>query len=583
MEREPATGSGTWLRAFRRFFQPSYRQLTVLVVTATILAAGVVGLTSTTLAAAQRPIDRVDTRLLVASRVLQSTTGGVANASSQFAKILAMPAAERAVQTGALARATTQYQSDFTRYRAIAIGLPQEASLQRQFAKLQSTNSELGLQSLSESAPTAAQIEQTSAVSLDSVAVLSRLQALYNERITAAVDQASAAVTRARFELLVTALLAMSIVIVASLLVVRSLRRDSRRSASQSYRTELESSLHRALEMATTEQDVFGLVQDAVSTAEPDLGVELLVADSSRAHLRKVVNANMEPTSGCSVASPTECPATIHGQTQIFESSTMIDACPYLKHSTGPPCSAVCVPLSVAGRSMGVMRAIGEDRRSPAPASVSALELIARRAGERLSMLRAFARSEMQANTDPLTGLLNRRSLEAAAQELMESGESFVAAYADLDHFKVLNDVHGHDAGDRALRLFARVLRDSVRPSDIPARYGGEEFVVVLPSCGSGDAAIVMERVRSKLAAAIAEGAGPVFTVSVGVAESSVADTFSETVEAADSALLQAKATGRDRVVLAGSPDALVPDDPRSIVEDHAPPTAPILLPEPPR
>jgi diguanylate cyclase (GGDEF)-like protein len=324
-------------------------------------------------------------------------------------------------------------------------------------------------------------------------------------------------------------------------------------------------------------------VQDAVSTAEPDLSIELLVADSSRAHLRQVVSANMQTTSGCSVASPTECPAALHGQTQIFESSTTIDACPYLKHRPGPPCSAMCVPVSIAGRPMGVMHATGEDRHDPVPASVNMLELIARRAGERLSMLRSFARSEMQASTDPLTGLLNRRSLEAAAQELVDVGETYVAAYADLDHFKVLNDVHGHDAGDRALRLFARVLRDSVRPSDIPARYGGEEFVVVLPNCGPADAAIVMDRVRNNLAAAIADGAGPEFTVSVGVAESSVTNTFSETVEAADGALLRAKAQGRDRVVHAGIPDALVPDDLSSIVDDHEPPIALVPRPDPER
>jgi diguanylate cyclase (GGDEF)-like protein len=176
----------------------------------------------------------------------------------------------------------------------------------------------------------------------------------------------------------------------------------------------------------------------------------------------------------------------------------------------------------------------------------------------------------MQAKTDPLTGLLNRRSLEASARDLAENDGSYVVAYADLDHFKVLNDVHGHDAGDRALRLFARVLRDSVRPSDIPARYGGEEFVVVLPDCGAADAMLVMERVRNALAAAVADGAAPDFTVSVGVAESSVSKTFSETVEAADAALLHAKATGRDRVAVAGGPGVVVPDDPSGLTEDRA-------------
>ena len=124
-------------------------------------------------------------------------------------------------------------------------------------------------------------------------------------------------------------------------------------------------------------------------------------------------------------------------------------------------------------------------------------------------MLRAFAKTEKQAKTDPLTGLLNRRSLEAAAQGLIDNNETYLAAYADLDHFKILNDVHGHDAGDRALKLFARVYRDNVRPSDIPARYGGEEFVVVLPNCELGDAMLVMDRVRDRLAAGIHSGQGP--------------------------------------------------------------------------
>jgi diguanylate cyclase (GGDEF)-like protein len=231
--------------------------------------------------------------------------------------------------------------------------------------------------------------------------------------------------------------------------------------------------------------------------------------------------------------------------------------------------------VSIAGRATGVLHATADHGELPSTRSITTLELVARRAGERLTMLRAFARSEMQAKTDPLTGLLNRRSLEASARNLVDNGESYVVAYADLDHFKTLNDVHGHDAGDRAVRLFARVLRDSVRPSDTPARYGGEEFVVVLPSCGPADAATVMERVRNSLAAAIADGAGPEFTVSVGIAESSVTKTFSETIEAADAALLHAKATGRDRVVLAGGPETIVPDDPSSITGDDAPAPAP--------
>jgi diguanylate cyclase (GGDEF)-like protein len=130
-----------------------------------------------------------------------------------------------------------------------------------------------------------------------------------------------------------------------------------------------------------------------------------------------------------------------------------------------------------------------------------------------------------------------------------------VVAYGDLDQFKMLNDVHGHDAGDRALRLFARVLRDSVRPVDVPARYGGEEFVVALPDCSLDNAFTVIERIRSELRVVLANGTVPPFTVSFGIAASEPGLTFSQTLEAADEALLHAKRSGRDRISIAGASD----------------------------
>ena len=128
----------------------------------------------------------------------------------------------------------------------------------------------------------------------------------------------------------------------------------------------------------------------------------------------------------------------------------------------------------------------------------------------------------------------------------------FVVAYADLDHFKDLNDLHGHDTGDRALRLFARVLRDCVRPLDIPARYGGEEFVVLLPDCAIIDAQVVAERLRSRLSEVLAGGSVPPFTVSVGLAAAEAGEAMTEVIDRADAALLDAKRLGRNRVVASG-------------------------------
>jgi diguanylate cyclase (GGDEF)-like protein len=160
----------------------------------------------------------------------------------------------------------------------------------------------------------------------------------------------------------------------------------------------------------------------------------------------------------------------------------------------------------------------------------------------------------MQAQTDPLTGLLNRRSLENRVRDLRAAGTPYALAYGDLDQFKLLNDTHGHEDGDQALRLFARVLGDSLRPNDVAARYGGEEFVIVLPDCNTATAMSILERVRENLALALSTGHSPSFTVTFGLASSAYASDFDEILAIADGALLEAKSAGRNRVVLADFP-----------------------------
>ena len=198
--------------------------------------------------------------------------------------------------------------------------------------------------------------------------------------------------------------------------------------------------------------------------------------------------------------------------------------------------------------------AVGRDGVLPTDTDIEALNFTSRRGSERIAMIRAFATSEIQAQTDPLTGLLNRRSLENGVRDLRIEGVGFAVAYGDLDHFKVLNDTHGHEAGDQALRLFARVLTDSLRPIDIAARYGGEEFVIVLPDCSTDVAISVLERVRETLALTLSAGRMPPFTVTFGVASSDYAEEFDEVVAIADRALLGAKLAGRNRVALAAMP-----------------------------
>jgi diguanylate cyclase len=144
---------------------------------------------------------------------------------------------------------------------------------------------------------------------------------------------------------------------------------------------------------------------------------------------------------------------------------------------------------------------------------------------------------------------------------VLDDDVPYVVAFADLDHFKNLNDAHGHELGDRALRMFARVLRDSVRPNDVPARFGGEEFVVVLPDCSIDDARRVASRIRERLVDALSLAAFPPFTLSIGLAPSQPGRSFADTLACADDALMVAKKSGRDRVVVYGEDPP--PSEPR--------------------
>jgi diguanylate cyclase (GGDEF)-like protein len=161
---------------------------------------------------------------------------------------------------------------------------------------------------------------------------------------------------------------------------------------------------------------------------------------------------------------------------------------------------------------------------------------------------------EVTARTDALTGLANRRAFnEALGRELARAARGDVPTAliaCDIDRFKAINDAHGHEVGDRVLAEVAEVLRGLSRASDLVARTGGEEFCVVVPDSDAVEAGLVAERLRLELARRTRRGGLPV-TASFGVAATRTLDAASLLREA-DRALYQAKADGRDRVVVAG-------------------------------
>jgi len=163
-----------------------------------------------------------------------------------------------------------------------------------------------------------------------------------------------------------------------------------------------------------------------------------------------------------------------------------------------------------------------------------------------------IGRLNRDAQTDPLTGLGNRRSLEFSLSLLAAEGRAFSAIVLDIDHFKRVNDNHGHEVGDQVLRRLAELMRRCCREGDLLCRTGGEEFLMLLPGASLEVAAVVAERLRVTVQDTPVEPVGAV-TVSLGVArwDGETGSEPGEILNEADRALYRAKQAGRNRVAIA--------------------------------
>lgn len=235
-------------------------------------------------------------------------------------------------------------------------------------------------------------------------------------------------------------------------------------------------------------------------------------------------------------------------------------------HQTESPVGlSLCIPLVAQGEARGVLYleytgrdALRTEERDDVPACAEQI-IVA------LSNLQLRDRLRNQAIRDPLSGLFNRRYLmETAERELSrarrEESTPVSVILMDIDHFKNFNDTYGHDAGDAVIQAVAAQLRRFVRGSDVAARQGGEEFLLWLPGARKQDAARRAEALGTQMREMQLTHGGkelPSVTLSLGVATfPEDAKGFEELLKAADLALYAAKRGGRDRVVVAGSPEA---------------------------
>lgn len=215
------------------------------------------------------------------------------------------------------------------------------------------------------------------------------------------------------------------------------------------------------------------------------------------------------------------------------------------------------VPLIHGETVRGVLTVINKlDTEAFSLEDMDTLSTLAVHAAVAIDNARFVEEVETTAITDSLTGLYNHREFQKRLMEEMERGKRYGKDFSllmlDIDHFKVINDTHGHPVGDAVLKEAAKIIKKSVRNVDLPARYGGEEFTVILPETNGEQAKKVAERIRRAIdqsSFAIPDGHPVHMSISVGIASFPLdADSREGFITAADEALYFAKERGRNRV-----------------------------------
>ncbi len=253
-----------------------------------------------------------------------------------------------------------------------------------------------------------------------------------------------------------------------------------------------------------------------------------------------------------------------------FRDTPFVVGSPGIRFYAGAPL------LSAEGLPLGTLCVMDRQPRTLQPHQVEALNALSRQVSQLLELRRVSKALNLQlqdrvwyedqlhryqealeahnadlieqTRTDPLTGLANRRAFSAALGNVLQAGQPCCVAIIDIDHFKVVNDVHGHLVGDRVLAEVAGQLRAASGGHGTIARYGGEEFVWLLPDTPGAHAELQCNHLRE--AVRHASEALPV-TISVGLAAAMPGESLASLMERADQALYAAKRNGRDRVEIA--------------------------------
>jgi diguanylate cyclase (GGDEF)-like protein len=212
--------------------------------------------------------------------------------------------------------------------------------------------------------------------------------------------------------------------------------------------------------------------------------------------------------------------------------------------TVGRPASMLFEPVFRGEETVGVLVVGWPGAVRPGGTRATLITLLAHEVAAAIKRADVLSQLTDMASTDALTGLPNRRAWETNLDRALIDGQPFALAMLDLDRFKDFNDTNGHPAGDRLLKESAAAWREELRIGDFLARIGGEEFALLLPTCTTEDALAVVDRLRGRVPYRQ--------TCSAGVVMHRAGESCEVLMARVDDALYQAKAAGRDRVLLAG-------------------------------
>jgi diguanylate cyclase len=229
--------------------------------------------------------------------------------------------------------------------------------------------------------------------------------------------------------------------------------------------------------------------------------------------------------------------------------SSSLDACDHIEDPE-MAVSALCIPLRLDDRVLGVVSIVGAPGESPDDHTVRLIEWLVERTGVRVSEQRRLHGRSVMVREDVVTGLPGAQTLNRNLRETIRSLVPFCLAIVDVDDYEGLLHLHPGEETDDALRMLAETLRLTLRPDDIVCRIDGGQFGVLLANCTGNQASLALERVREALVLALSVEGGVPFTFSAGVVESHRGTSIEDLLERAALAAGEAHRGGGNRVAV---------------------------------